>query len=522
MTITSDSFTQANGQLSSTNWHVLVGTDPNNDGFPTVWSVSGTLPIVSSNAIVSSDALTPGDVSAGGFHKTIATTDDFTLSLSISFDITNSGDGHFLSGGFVFRVPATPSFPATTTPGNLAFVQISTSGTAYFLTAIAGANGYATWDMTPGSNDFLDPAWWATPRTLTLTAEEFHLLLKVGTETLVDYTGNDVDDPPLADSTAGFFTSHIENTDGSAGTATIDNFSATTGAVASTGWIQAIGVIVDLALDSVSLGSPNVVLNKTFTQANGPLAAADPDWVTFASDAGSSANIAPSSTEPEVFNNAISTSLAAANANFVDDILAHVSGAMSTTGIKSVPHFSVEATISATLADATFLNPDLWVGQGRFERSADLSLICLAAAPQFGPWVPPVEFGVELIVTHNYIGQLIAPPHNIVETKSVLVQLNGVSGGSVILPSAMQAISWWETPRVVKLEVSGANVRLFIGGTMVGTGTALTSAITGLYSGWLAHTRLVLQDNTLYGPIKVLVPEPVTITLDDFVYTELP
>ena len=155
---TSDTFTQANGVLDDTSWYPCLIT------YPTA-ALSGTYPRVQTNKIQADNANTPGAIWACAFHKTAQiTSDTFEVKANISLAIDTDGVEY---AGFIIR-SLVPSFPFNLVNFMLVDLQFKEDGGLYYfkLNYAGVSDGWV--EATPGSDDWLDPDYWAVARELKI------------------------------------------------------------------------------------------------------------------------------------------------------------------------------------------------------------------------------------------------------------------------------------------------------------------------------------------------------------------
>ena len=153
---TLDTFTQADGPVDPVNWAGYSRFTPG------VYIPSLTVPEVAGNQIVltQTNSDTAGVAALHQIQRSSAGV--FTLSAKISWAVTNTNQAFF--AGFAWG----SSGPDSVVGWH--FAGISHSGfspSVYNL--IAGGSVLLTVAITPGSNDYHDPAWWATLRTVAFT-----------------------------------------------------------------------------------------------------------------------------------------------------------------------------------------------------------------------------------------------------------------------------------------------------------------------------------------------------------------
>ncbi|MCK5611420.1 hypothetical protein KAR91_56640 [Candidatus Pacearchaeota archaeon] len=156
---TDETFTQANGVLDDTSWYPCQVVHPNAN-------ISATYPHVQTNEIILDDTHASGSIGCAGFHKTEQITGDtFELSMDVTLAVDTDGYNY---AGFIIRcaAPAFPNFSAV----NYMTIYLKLwddSGTKKFQIDYAGA-GDGWVEATPGSGDWLDPAYWTTARELKI------------------------------------------------------------------------------------------------------------------------------------------------------------------------------------------------------------------------------------------------------------------------------------------------------------------------------------------------------------------
>lgn len=155
-----DAFTQANGVLSNTNWYLLEASGVNLD-------TSTTVPRVLSNEI--SDVYDDGFATSwrAAISKTLAATSN-NYEVTVKMAITLNEAYAEVWGALIVRAPT--SFPVARTSLVMCTIDITRSASTYSLRADLFGDTYDWTDhaMTPGSNDYLDPTWWQTARTVKL------------------------------------------------------------------------------------------------------------------------------------------------------------------------------------------------------------------------------------------------------------------------------------------------------------------------------------------------------------------
>jgi hypothetical protein len=170
-TTTTETFTQGDGQLAATNWNDLEETFASAPNFVT--SVAN--PRVTGNRVVLNNTTHPASFGMSvGIHKTVSIGAGvpFTISADVTL-VCDSADNATIQAGVLVKVPAAPSFPLDQGFTVGPYVQI------WVYPAIwpdPGPHLYVGMDwgssldlglMTPGSGDFMDPAYWTTPRTIS-------------------------------------------------------------------------------------------------------------------------------------------------------------------------------------------------------------------------------------------------------------------------------------------------------------------------------------------------------------------
>ena len=162
-----DPFTQANGQLAGTNW--LRFTDDPADFTSLI--ASATYPIVNANHILADSAHTPPTtmMDQGAFHKTAAITcDEFTLSAKITLAV--SGVNNSIAEFSLITSSPSGTFPVSNNDISAReayiFMLRDWGGTLHIEYGMGSS--FTDEPMTPGSGNYLDPAWWTTPRTLAI------------------------------------------------------------------------------------------------------------------------------------------------------------------------------------------------------------------------------------------------------------------------------------------------------------------------------------------------------------------
>jgi len=157
---TSDTFTQANGVLSDTSWYPCTITYPNAD-------LSATYPHVQTNKITLNNANTPGEIWACAFHKTAQINSGvFEVKADVTLAVDTAGSNHV---GFIIR-SLEPDFP-TFWLGEFMRVALhfkEDGGTKYFKLDYSGVSVLNWVEATPGSEDWLDPAYWGEARELKI------------------------------------------------------------------------------------------------------------------------------------------------------------------------------------------------------------------------------------------------------------------------------------------------------------------------------------------------------------------
>ncbi len=160
-----ETFTQANGVLDDTKWYPLAYS-------ALKFVISATQPRVASNKITRDETDPPGYDAAISKVASI-TVPNFELTAKVSITLTGLYSTNYV--GFLIRTPT--SFPEYTSYMIWAIVQLEwlsdwgTPGDYELDTSItSGTSGSTTIErvMTEGSNDYLDPEWWETERTLKL------------------------------------------------------------------------------------------------------------------------------------------------------------------------------------------------------------------------------------------------------------------------------------------------------------------------------------------------------------------
>lgn len=154
-----DTFTQANGVLDDTDWYPLEY-----DGPALKLKVSATYPRVVSNKLIFDE--TDGVSYCAAVHKSavIAFSHyEVSADITVSVDETESS----VTAGFFAR--ATTTFPAFINQFIWTTIRIyRATGPTYTIDVSVASNTLAGIAMTPGSGDYLDPAWWTTARKLKL------------------------------------------------------------------------------------------------------------------------------------------------------------------------------------------------------------------------------------------------------------------------------------------------------------------------------------------------------------------
>jgi hypothetical protein len=178
-TSTTDPFTQGNGQLSSTNWIPFQESGTN-------FVASATYPIVNSNHILASNTNTPGLITVGALHKTAAISGaNFTMSANITLAVAavDSAIAYFS----LVTSYSTGTLPAPVNDADEAFVFMAYNAGVQTLEYGLSGGAFGIETMTPGSGDYLDPAWWTTPRAFVLTSSDSgaHCTLSIGGHTLI-------------------------------------------------------------------------------------------------------------------------------------------------------------------------------------------------------------------------------------------------------------------------------------------------------------------------------------------------
>lgn len=155
---TTDAFTQDNGVLDDTSWYPCLIT------YPTA-ALSASYPRVQTNAITLDNTNTPGSIWACAFHKTAQITSRiFELKADVKLAVDTDGYNY---AGFIIR-SIVPSFPFNLINFMMVDIQLWNDGGDYkFKLNYSGvSSGWV--DATPGSGDWLDPAYWTTARELKI------------------------------------------------------------------------------------------------------------------------------------------------------------------------------------------------------------------------------------------------------------------------------------------------------------------------------------------------------------------
>ena len=206
---TTDAFTQANGVLDDTSWNPCLITYPNA-------ALSATYPHVESNKIQADNTNTPGAIWACAFHKTAQiSSGTFEVKADVTLVVDTGGLEYV---GFIIR-SAVPSFPFSI----VNFMMISLhfkedGGTHYFKLDYAGvSSGWV--EATPGSSDWLDPAYWTTARELKIKVVGGTISFYVAGTLIDTYTRGSVSSYPGL--YVGF---HTYKSNYAANTITLDNW----------------------------------------------------------------------------------------------------------------------------------------------------------------------------------------------------------------------------------------------------------------------------------------------------------
>jgi len=160
---TTDTFTQANGQLSGIDWANFEDSGVN-------YVDSATHPIVNGNKILFNSGNTPGRRLMGALHKTAKISGDtFVLSAKVSWTL-DAASSPSMKIGLCYGAP-NATFPMGKGSIRQAEIKIYAADGDDPITLVASIDqtkGNTSYPMTPGSDDYLDPAWWAEPRTIEL------------------------------------------------------------------------------------------------------------------------------------------------------------------------------------------------------------------------------------------------------------------------------------------------------------------------------------------------------------------
>lgn len=215
---TTEAFTQANGVLSDTNWYPCEWQSPSS------WIVSATYPRVESNAIMLPAPAVFGATTnrEAGIHKTaVVTRPHYVMTADVTYTLDVANAQAYI--GFITR--SATAFPAHNyTNMVLSYVQFwrDGAGTGYELTSyIDGVWRGSALTMTPGSGDYLDPAWYATARTFKLVVDGN--VIKLYIENTLIQT-EDIGDRLLTQTGVGFYLGRYSNY---TTTSTLDNWTMT-------------------------------------------------------------------------------------------------------------------------------------------------------------------------------------------------------------------------------------------------------------------------------------------------------
>jgi len=153
-----DAFTQANGVLDDTDWYPCLITYPNAN-------LSATYPHIQTNAVTLNNADTPGSIWACAFHKSAQISGE---TFELKADVTLvAGAGGTLYAGFIARSKV-PEFPFNVINYQVLTLKMTFIGGVYTFELEYAGIGNGAVDATPGSDDWLDPAYWAAPKELKI------------------------------------------------------------------------------------------------------------------------------------------------------------------------------------------------------------------------------------------------------------------------------------------------------------------------------------------------------------------
>ncbi len=180
-----DTFTQGNGVLDDTNWYPLEY-----DGQAIKLKVSAILPRVAGNELIFDET---DDLYCGAVHKVADSS--VSPNYEVSIDVTWSLDETSATIRVGFWLRATTTFPANVNQFEWVYIRADRDfGPLYTFTVVVGDN-LTQVAMTPGSDDYLDPTWWTTARTLkvVVTGNLFELYVGdtlLGSDTVTDLPAN--------------------------------------------------------------------------------------------------------------------------------------------------------------------------------------------------------------------------------------------------------------------------------------------------------------------------------------------
>ncbi len=212
-------FTQGDGLLDDTQWYPLeFATGPSR------YIVSATEPAVSGNAILRSEGDNDNRATIGIYKTLRSTSSTYTVSVDVSITLGTAAGIDEVQGiaGLVVRSNGLP--PITDDDFVETEVTIrrlnNTGDPLYEIHYAINRNFSATFDMTLGSDDYLDPTWWETARTLELAVSGNVMTLSVeGTflmsQAVPDLSGNTF---------VGFRAKVLGPTGASTAAITVDNF----------------------------------------------------------------------------------------------------------------------------------------------------------------------------------------------------------------------------------------------------------------------------------------------------------
>ncbi len=179
-----DAFTQANGVLDDTDWHIIEQASG-----PSRWIVSATHPRIVNNKIHI-------DETDQGFHAGISklatlVSANYELTANVSIVLRVEDASALL--GFRVRVPISyPSTPGGGGQGTVQIVWTTDNPNAWDLNVTLGGSTLVV-PMTPGSNDYKDPTWWETERELKLVV--FGHVMNLYVDGTLLYTSREAGDP---------------------------------------------------------------------------------------------------------------------------------------------------------------------------------------------------------------------------------------------------------------------------------------------------------------------------------------